>query len=207
MSKENLRYFPLNFDSRDKQVLIVGGGPAAAAKLRSLLRGEFSFYVVAEEFSVPMQEAIAGNLRRIDYLEQKIDLDLDFGQADLLVLATNDPDLQEGLAAKAEKDGLWYLRADDAEKSAIQLSKIIEQNALILTLRSRRPNPSLSQILAEDLSEFLEQYDEKKILLLADLRQALVAQELSGEAIKEEMKKYIKADIAELEKRINELSK
>lgn len=205
MSKESLRYFPLYLDSRDKQVLIVGGGPVAAAKLKSLLRGEFTFFVVAEEFSIPMQEVIAGNLRRIDYLQTKIDLDLDFANADLLVLATNDKGLQEALAKKAEHSGIWYLRTDEAEESAIHLSKIIEQNGLILTLRSRWPNPSLSQILAEDLSDFLADYDEEQIKLLAELRRVLIAKDLRGAALTEEIKKYSRAEIRELQERLNEL--
>ena len=46
-----MRYLPIHVDMKDAKILIVGGGPAAEAKLRTLIKTEESLYIVAPQIS------------------------------------------------------------------------------------------------------------------------------------------------------------
>ena len=71
-----MQYLPIHFDTRGASILIVGGGPAAEAKLRTLLKTEADLIVVAQEISAEITRwADQGKLQHFDRGFKAVDLD------------------------------------------------------------------------------------------------------------------------------------
>jgi uroporphyrin-III C-methyltransferase/precorrin-2 dehydrogenase/sirohydrochlorin ferrochelatase len=107
--------YPLSLDVTGRRVVVVGGGPVAARRARSLVTAKAEVYVVApalcEDLSDLAQEGQV-SWRARDYLTGDLD------GAWLVHTATGDRVTDDLVAADAEADQVWCVRADDAARSA-----------------------------------------------------------------------------------------
>jgi uroporphyrin-III C-methyltransferase/precorrin-2 dehydrogenase/sirohydrochlorin ferrochelatase len=107
--------YPLTLDVAGRRVVVVGGGPVAARRARSLVTAKAEVYVVApalcEDLSDLAEEGRVSWQAR-DYLTG------DLVGAWLVHTATGDRVTDDLVAADAEADHVWCVRADDAARSA-----------------------------------------------------------------------------------------
>ncbi|TDE09251.1 uroporphyrinogen-III C-methyltransferase [Jiangella asiatica] len=114
MSHEAARY-PLLLDVTGRRVVVVGGGPVAARRARPLAAAGADLHVVAPFVSEPLAELIADG--RASWSPRDY-TDGDLGGAWLVHTATGDPDVDDAVAAAADAQRTWCVRADDAARSA-----------------------------------------------------------------------------------------
>ena len=82
-----MQYLPIHFDTRGASILIVGGGAAAEAKLRTLLKTEANLLVVAVEVSPEIERWVSqGKLQHFARDFETTDLD----SVSLIYAATED---------------------------------------------------------------------------------------------------------------------
>lgn len=106
---------PLLLDVTDRRVVVVGGGPVAARRARGLLADGADVHVVAPALCEDLAElAGAGALRWHARPYAPGDLD----GAWLVHTATGDRRTDDQVAADAEADRTWCVRADDAAASS-----------------------------------------------------------------------------------------
>src|SRR5262245_55146554 len=106
--------FPLFLKLAGRKVLVVGGGPVAAAKVAALREAEAEVAVVAPEVEPALAElAAAGKI----VLARR-----SFDAADLdgvwLVVSAATPDVNRGVALAAESRRLFVLAVDDQTASS-----------------------------------------------------------------------------------------
>ena len=73
-----MRYYPISIDTRDKKVLVIGGGRGAYLKVRGLLKSEFLIYCLSTEFTESLQKLAEENKDRIFLKEMEIEEDFGF---------------------------------------------------------------------------------------------------------------------------------
>ena len=107
--------YPLTLDVAGRRVVVVGGGPVAARRARSLVTAKAEVYVVAPalcEDLLDLAEEGRVSWQARDYLTGDLD------GAWLVHTATGDRVTDDLVAADAQADHVWCVRADDASRSA-----------------------------------------------------------------------------------------
>lgn len=167
-----MRYFPLMVDTKDKKVLIVGGGKAAAIKIQGLIDSSFLFYCLSPAFSDDLI-ALAGTYpERIFLKEKKIDGDFRFFAYDYFIVATDDEALNAALLRRAKAASVPVLSTSDPASSDFHMASVIRRGPVAVSISA--DNPTVSKYVKADMEEFLSNYDEEKLFEMNRIRRLLV---------------------------------
>lgn len=107
--------YPLVLDVSGRRSVVVGGGPVAARRARSLADAGAELVVVAPYVCEELAELIAGERAGWEPREYRPG---DLEGAWLVHTATGDRDVDATVAADAEAARIWCVRADSADASA-----------------------------------------------------------------------------------------
>ena len=143
-----MQYLPLHFDTRGASILIVGGGPAAEAKLRTLLKTEAKLIVVAEEVS-PEIARWAGQ----DKLQQ---ISREFRASDLvgvaLVYAATEDDAYNGkIADTAAERQIPANAADYKDACRFITPALVDRTPVTISIGTEGTSPALARAIKADL--------------------------------------------------------
>src|SRR5271165_4601139 len=103
--------YPMMLSMAGRRAVVVGGGQVALRRTVSLLESGANVVVIAPEVC-PELEALPVSVLRRGYR------DGDLSAAWLAHAATDDPGVNERVAAEAERSRIWCVRADDGAVSA-----------------------------------------------------------------------------------------
>jgi uroporphyrin-III C-methyltransferase / precorrin-2 dehydrogenase / sirohydrochlorin ferrochelatase len=100
---------------RDRRVLVVGGGAVATRRIPALLDAGADVVLVSSTVTTSLEDlAAAGRIR----WEKRHYADGDCGGAWLVCACTDDAAVNAAVAAEAERQRTWCVRADDAQASS-----------------------------------------------------------------------------------------
>jgi uroporphyrin-III C-methyltransferase/precorrin-2 dehydrogenase/sirohydrochlorin ferrochelatase len=138
---------PLFVDLAGRSVLLVGGGPVAAAKLGQLLAARADVRVVAIEVCEEIERSGVPVERRA------------FGPADLdgvwLVVAAATPDANREVAVAAESRQVFVNAVDDPAHASAFLSGVIRRDGVTLAISTSGAAPGLTALIREGLDAVL----------------------------------------------------
>src|SRR5258705_2286774 len=98
-----------------RRVVVVGGGAVASRRVRAVLDAGADVLLVSPKVAASLEDlAAAGRIR----WERRGYRPGDCAGAWLVCACTDDPEVNAAVAAAAEAQRTWYVRADDAEASA-----------------------------------------------------------------------------------------
>src|SRR5271169_4332812 len=98
-----------------RRVVVIGGGAVAARRIPAFLASGADVSVVSPQVTASLQDlASAGRIR----WAARAYAEGDCAGAWLVCACTNSPEVNAAVAAAAEDQQTWYVRADDAEASA-----------------------------------------------------------------------------------------
>ena len=143
-----MRYLPIHVDIKDAKILIVGGGPAAEAKLRTLIKTEADLTVVAPQISNEI--ARWGS-------EGKLVCDKrDFASSDLddmrlVYAATEDDELNAEIAELARNQGILVNAADQKDACNFITPALVDRSPVIVSIGTEGTSPSLARAIKTDL--------------------------------------------------------
>jgi uroporphyrin-III C-methyltransferase / precorrin-2 dehydrogenase / sirohydrochlorin ferrochelatase len=103
--------YPLFLDLTGRRVVVVGGGQVAARRVTDLVDAGAQVIVIAPMLSAAITSSGAE-------VWQRSYADGDLGGAWLVLACTDEPGVNAQIAAAAEAQGTWCVRADDADASA-----------------------------------------------------------------------------------------
>lgn len=167
-----MRYFPLMMDTKDKKVLVVGGGKAATTKIKGLFSSSFTFYCLSPDFSEALRELAAAHPDRIFLKEKAVDDDFRFFAYDFFIVATDDEALNAALTRRAKLASVPVLSTSDPEASDFNMASVVCRGPLTVSISA--DNPTVSKYVKADLDGFLSQYDEEKLYEMNRIRKLLV---------------------------------
>jgi siroheme synthase-like protein len=138
---------PLFVTLAGRRVLLVGGGPVAAAKLRQLQAVGADVCVVAPEVDEEIVGSGATVARR------------PFEPADLegawLVVAAATPEVNRAVAAAAERQQLFVNAVDDPPNASAFLSGVVRRADVTVAISTSGDAPALTGLLREALDAVL----------------------------------------------------
>jgi siroheme synthase-like protein len=141
------KMLPLFLAVAGRRVVLVGGGPVAAAKLRQLLAAGADVRVVAPEVEADIEAAGVAIERR------------PFEPADLddawLVVAASTPDVNRAVADAAEVRRLFVNAVDDPANASAFLSGVVRRDGVTIAISTSGDAPALTALLREGLDAVL----------------------------------------------------
>ena len=149
------RYFPLYISLQDREVLVVGGGTVAARRTRSLLPFGCRITAVAPDFSPDFPDSSALT-RRVRCFE-----DEDLQGVFLAVIATNDPQENERIAALCTERGIIKNVASDMNLCDFRFPALALSKEMTVGLCSTERRPALTKQIRRKIQEFLNGYREE----------------------------------------------
>src|SRR5437660_6555450 len=142
---------PLFLNLAGRRVVLVGGGPVAAAKLRQLLASAANVHVVSPEVVEDIERAGASSsvtISRRAFVESDLD-------EVWLVVAAATPDVNRQVAEAAESRRVFVNAVDDPANATAFLSGVIRREGVTLAISTNGDAPGLTALLREALDAVL----------------------------------------------------
>ena len=143
--------FPLFLKLAGRKVLVVGGGPVAAAKVAALREAGADIAVVAPEVEPALAEM--ANVGKITLARRS------FEAADLggvwFVVAAATPEVNRGVAAAAESQRLFVLAVDDPSAASAYGAGALRRGGVTVAVSTDGRAPALAGLLREGLEAVL----------------------------------------------------
>ncbi|MGJ8563757.1 MAG: siroheme synthase CysG [Alphaproteobacteria bacterium] len=169
-----MRYLPLHIDTKNQTILIAGGGPAAEAKLRTLMKTEATLIVHAAKFSSEITKwAQDGRL----VLSSRDITASDIQSAQLVYAATDDPALNTQIATAARALGVLVNAADQKEDCDFFTPAIVDRSPVVISIGTEGTSPGLARAIKGDVEGRLPSLLGSLALKIQELR-GLVSQSL-----------------------------
>lgn len=141
--------FPVFLKLEGRSVLVVGAGPVAAGKLRSLLDAGARVTVVAPQIASEI-EAQADQIAIVRRPFEARDLD-----GVWYVVAAAPPAVNRAVSREAENRGLFVNAVDDMENATAYLGAIVRRSGVTLAISTDGEAPALAGLVREALEELL----------------------------------------------------
>jgi siroheme synthase-like protein len=139
--------FPVFLKLAGRRVLVVGGGPVAAGKLRALIDAEARVTVVAPDVTAAVRSAPVQIVQR------------PFETGDLdgvcFVVAAAPPHVNREVAAEAHARGIFVNAVDDVENASAYAGAIVRRAGVTIALSTDGAAPALAGLLREGLEALL----------------------------------------------------
>src|SRR5215510_14954789 len=142
---------PLFVNLAGRRVLLVGGGPVAAGKLRQLLASAATVHVVSPEIVEDIDRAGASSAVTISRRE--------FSPSDLddvwLAVAAATPEVNRQVAEAAELRRVFVNAVDDPANATAFLSGVIRREGVTVAISTSGEAPGLTALLRQGIDELL----------------------------------------------------
>jgi siroheme synthase-like protein len=139
--------FPTFLKLQGRRVLLVGGGPVAAGKLRGLLEAGADVTVVAPAIVL---EIAAAPVTTVTRRFQVSDLDgISF------VVAAAPPDVNREVASAAQARGIFVNAVDDVESASAYAGAVVRRAGVTIAISTDGDAPALAGLVREALEALL----------------------------------------------------
>jgi siroheme synthase-like protein len=159
--KDTNRLFPIFLKLESLPILIVGGGNVGLEKLQAILNNapETRVTLVALQIQQPIFE-LSQRFPNIRLLEREFRPE-DAAEAELAILAVNDPQESIRIRDLIKRKGLLVNVADQPELCDFYLSSIVQKGNLKIAISTNGKSPTIAKRLKEWLNEVLpDELDE-----------------------------------------------
>ena len=142
-----MRLYPAFLKLAGRRVLVVGGGPVAASKLRGLLDAGADVTVVAPAW---VAEVAAADVTRVEREFRPSDLD-----GAWLVVAAAPPAVNRAVARAAETRRVFVNAVDDPPNASLYLGGVVRRAGVTFAVSTDGRAPALAGLLREGLDAVL----------------------------------------------------
>lgn len=173
-----MQYLPLFLNLQQQRCLVVGGGEVAARKLELLIKAGVDITVVAISIC-----------KRVEELKSQYPLNVklqaftsaDLVNAQLVVAATDNRELNAEIATSAKAQGLWVNVVDRPDLGNFIFPAIIDRSPLIAAVASGGASPVLTRLLRGKIESVIPSAFGK-LADLADQFRPMVKQHIQNAA-------------------------
>lgn len=155
---------PLNLLVENRQVLVVGGGKVASHKLKQLLEAGTQITVVALEVNHDIQELAS---KKEIILELRCFQDQDLCGKEMVIVATNDHELNRSILQQARQKRILIGMVDDAWYQGDFVSPaVIRQGAVTVAISSGGLSCRLSRMIKQGLNIHLNNLQNLDLVII-----------------------------------------
>ncbi|MFX0162123.1 MAG: bifunctional precorrin-2 dehydrogenase/sirohydrochlorin ferrochelatase [Candidatus Hodarchaeota archaeon] len=170
-------YFPLFIDLTNKCVVIFGGGKVGTRKVKQLVDKCKVLDVVSESFSDTIKKfAGEGKLRMISAKLKTLDegeISRLIGDAFLLIIATNDLELNEVIHKVGSSKGVLINRVDGRAEGDVIFPAIFEKGSITVAVATGGKSPLMSAYLKRKISEIVREKERMMVEIQAYARKII----------------------------------
>ena len=149
-----MKYFPVFLDVAQRPVALVGGGAAAVAKLRLLLKTEADITVYDPAPAAQIRAWAQADLLKIS----KAPLTLDQARQAQLIYAASEDDSCDARTQKiAQSAGTWFNWVDNLEQSQFITPAIVDRDPVTVAIGTEGTAPVVARAIKRDIEERLPQ--------------------------------------------------
>jgi len=182
-------YF-ISLDLTKKVCLVVGGGPVAERKVRSLFECGACVRVVGPELTPGLREMVEAGL--ISYRQGQY-CTADLKDVFLVIGATNDEAVNRKIAEDCSKRSLMVNIVDDPHKCSFFVPAVVRRGALAIAVSTGGKSPLLARKIREELElTYGPQYGEF-LDLIAGLREDII-RNIADKRMKKEILENLVSD-------------
>jgi uroporphyrin-III C-methyltransferase len=170
-SKNNL--FPVFLKLHELRLLIVGGGYVGLEKITAVLQNSplANITLVSPEIRPEIQE-LAKEYPNIK-LEFKGFQTKDLGDKDLVIVATNDKELNKDIKGWAKQVGILCNVADTPDQCDFYLGSVVKKGSLKLAISTNGQSPTMAKRIREALEDVFPDELEAVFSQLREIRKQL----------------------------------
>ncbi len=158
------------FDTRNKKILVVGGGLIAHEKMTRIADLEAKVTVVAKEYCHQMLELLAA--KNIKYKTRGFKTK-DLDGVDIVIAAVDDITLQEKIYKKATKRKILCNAVDLADYCHFIFPSIIRKGDLVLSISTSGASPAMAKHLKKAFDGYIPQDIEQFLAIMRQKRSEL----------------------------------
>ena len=165
--------FPVFLKLNQIQTLVVGGGNVGLEKVEALLKNdpEANIMIIAPNF-LPELKDLAETISSIEIIKRKV-RSWDLRNIDLLILATDDPELHVRLKKKAKKKHLLTNVADTPHLCDFYLGSTVKKGDLKIGISTNGKSPTFAKRFRQMLEEVLPESTPELLDQLKNIRDQL----------------------------------
>lgn len=171
--------YPVSLDVAGRSCLVVGAGPVAAHKARTLVECGAVVTVVAPEWSTEMEDLGPA----LGALEQRPYREGEAAAFRLVVTATGRPEVDGAVAADAEAAGVWVNSADDRANCSFILPAVHRDGPVTVSVSTSGTSPALASWLRTRLAEASGAHVGVLAELLGEARRRLAEAQVASGAV------------------------
>jgi len=173
--------FPIFVKLEGRQVVVMGGGQVAEAKIPGLLSAGARIRLFAPSITPQIAEWV--RFGKIDWLPKEFEA-ADLDGAFLVIAATSAPGVNEAVFREAEARGLLCNAVDDIGHCHFYYGAVVQRGDLQIAISTNGKSPSLAQRLRKEFeAQFGPEY-EQWLEWLGAAREALRASSPSSDTAK-----------------------
>lgn len=197
-----MRYIPVSLDTKDKNVLVLGGGVLVLETIKKLLLTEVhAIYIIASEILPDITKLEEENPERIKIKIMDIDENFRFFGYDMIIIGTYNLNLNNALENRALNSNLAYQRLDIKSESSFIIDDFYNVGDISLSVSRTSSLPEIEEEFSKDLKDLVSDYNEDKINLLKQIRTNLIRK--NAKDIEKTIEKLYKDDTVNLREYLN----
>ncbi len=197
-----MRYIPVSLDTKDKNVLVLGGGVLVLETIKKLLLTEVhAIYIIASEILPDITKLEEENPERIKIKIMDIDENFRFFGYDMVIIGTYNLNLNNALENRALNSNLAYQRLDIKSESSFIINDFYNVGDISLSVSRTSSLPEIEEEFSKDLKDLVSDYNEDKINLLKQIRTNLIRK--NAKDIEKTIEKLYKDDTVNLREYLN----
>ncbi|RKQ71393.1 uroporphyrinogen-III C-methyltransferase [Litorimonas taeanensis] len=147
-----MRYLPIHVDTKDTVIRVIGGGKAAEAKLRTLVKTEARLEVISSLISPEIKRWHNDN--RVIWIEREFTAS-DINGAKLIYAATDDVSVNSEIAKLCSTQGVLVNAADQKDACAFITPALVDRSPVVISIGTEGTSPGLGRALKADLEKRL----------------------------------------------------
>lgn len=165
--------FPIFLKLQNFHTLLVGGGNVGLEKLNAMLTNspQARITVVADRILEEVKTLVQAH-SSVKIIERKFE-DADLDTAELVILATDNPDLHRYIRNLAKEKGLLVNVADTPDLCDFYLSSIVKKGNLKIAISTNGKSPTLAKRIKEILNQNIPAEIDDTLEQLSRLRKTL----------------------------------
>lgn len=166
-----MAYFPFMIQLDDKKCLVAGGGRVAHRKVRQLLEFGASVKVVAPDICDEIY--LIQEPHRL-FIEKRKLMESDIEDQDVVILATNDSEMNSRFAAMCKERKILVNVVDVKKDCGFYFPAVIKQDEVVISVSTGGSSPLLAATIKKDIQENLNSDYGKIARELEEIREEVL---------------------------------
>ena len=191
-----MSYFPIVLEMTGRRCLVIGGGVVAERKIAGLLEVGAEVTVISPEVTPAILNWSKNNSIQLEGRCYRIG---DLAGYQLVFVATDDADVNDGVYQEGKSCGVWVNAADDPDHCDFILPAVIRRGELMVAISTGGASPAATRAIREELDDYFTAEHAQLVQVAAEVRIELTEKSVNvdadawNSALKGEVRRLIRA--------------